>query len=402
MATSSGMAALSPAQIQDFNEQGFVIVREAFSIARVEALKVAISGLCDRAAALPDTAESPIPWIDKDRALPARLSHLLQPERYDPAYGEWLAEDLVPAIDSLLPSGAGGRHSLFGMLAGGAGQPYQQNWHRDIQFLLEDTVSDADLSEEECLELMQGKSVQFNAPLFSDSHLHIVPRSHLRGSTPTEIAEAARGTDAAMPGATVVQLEPGDIVYYNACLWHRGWNPSGELRWTLHCAFWDARFPVMTHEHGQREALLANPGHIERMPPAARVYMRRYVDNHPVAPDPVATVLQSPQLLYSPQHMSLRPTGLPAHPVLLSQAQVDFFTAFGFLSLPGALAQDIAWVQHEFEAVWAARDDLVHDGSKRSMFPGLFVAQSPRLSTLVRKNDPFASGACLSRACLGK
>ena len=112
----------------------------------------------------------------------------MQPERYDPAYGEWLAEDLVPAIDSLLPSGAGGRHSLFGMLAGGAGQPYQQNWHRDIQFLLEDTVSDADLSEEKCLELMQGKSVQFNAPLFSDSHLHIVPRSHLHGSTPTEIA----------------------------------------------------------------------------------------------------------------------------------------------------------------------------------------------------------------------
>ena len=128
--------------------------------------------------------------------------------------------------------------------------------------------------------------------------------------------------------------------------------------------------------------------------------MRRYVDNHPVLPAALdmLTVLRSPQLLYSQPHMSLAPDGQPASAMLLSEEQIAFFDTFGYLALPGVLAEDIAWVQHEFEAVWAARTDLEHDGSKRSMFPGLFVAQSPRLSTLVE--DPRVAGAC--RSLLGE
>ena len=173
----------------------------------------------------------------------------------------------------------------------------------------------------------------------------------------------------------------------------------------------------MTHEHGQvrrlqaislgcvslphtdgavlqREALLADPAHIERMPEPARRYMRRYVDNHPVVPSVMDEILRSPQLLYSRPHMSLGPAGEPRSPQLLTDQQRTFFETFGYLALPGLLAEDIGWVQHEFEAVWAARDDLLHDGSKRTMFPGLFVAQSPRLSTLVE--DPRIVGLCTS------
>ena len=108
--------------------------------------------------------------------------------------------------------------------------------------------------------------MQFNAPLVAgDRFLHIVPGSHLRASTDAEI-EASRSESGEMPGALVVDLEPGDIVHYNANLWHRGWNPEGRKRWTLHCAFWRAGATVMKHEHGQREAL-TRPGHLERMPP---------------------------------------------------------------------------------------------------------------------------------------
>ena len=57
----------------------------------------------------------------------------------------------------------------------------------------------------------------------------------------------------------------------------------------------------------QREALLADPTHIERMPEPARRYMRRYVDNHPVTPSVMDEILRSPQLLYSQPHMSLGP-----------------------------------------------------------------------------------------------
>jgi hypothetical protein len=78
----------------------------------------------------------------------------------------------------------------------------------------------------------------------------------------------------------VVQLHAGDIAYYNANLWHRGWNPEGNLRWTMHCAFWRADFEVMKHEYGQREDILT-PGHLDRMPARTREYMQRYVDACP-------------------------------------------------------------------------------------------------------------------------
>jgi hypothetical protein len=123
--------------------------------------------------------------------------------------------------------------------------------------------------------------VQFNAPLLpGDRFLNIVPASHLRASTPDEIQASKAGDQADMPGALAVELRPGDIAYYNANLWHRGWNPDGELRWTMHCAFWKPEYPVMKHEYGQREALLT-PGHLDRMPPVTRAYIQRYLEGYP-------------------------------------------------------------------------------------------------------------------------
>ena len=86
-----------------------------------------------------------------------------------------------------------------------------------------------------------------------------------------------------MPNAMVVELEPGDIVYYNANLWHRGWNPEGINRWSMHCAFWRADRPVMQHEHGQREFMFTD-GHLEQMPEKTRQYIQRYLDNYPEEP----------------------------------------------------------------------------------------------------------------------
>ena len=86
-----------------------------------------------------------------------------------------------------------------------------------------------------------------------------------------------------MSGAMVVELEPGDIVYYDVNLWHRGWNPQGVNRWSMHCAFWNAECPVMAHEHGQREAFTESR-HLERMPTVARGYIERYLDNYPQEP----------------------------------------------------------------------------------------------------------------------
>jgi hypothetical protein len=81
---------------------------------------------------------------------------------------------------------------------------------------------------------------------------------------------------------------------------------------------------------------------------------------------------------------------------MLSAAQKSFFATFGYLKLPDFLADDIVWITDEFEASWLATKqaakDTVHDGSKRTMHPELFVSTTPRLSTLVE--HPGISAVC--------
>ena len=260
------IAAEHLAQLRD---DGFVTLRGAFADERVRQLRQAVEHLVLRAR---DCA-CQLRWLDEAAGVPDRISHMLHPDRYEPAFGAWLDEDVVDDLEGLL--GGPARHSLFGMLASGAGRPYRLAWHRDLG-------KPGAPDEAEYLRRHHGRFIQLNAPILAaDPFLHVVPGSHLRASTAAQIAVAAAGVDAPpMPGAVVVALEPGDVLYYDANLWHRGWNPEGAMRWSLHAAFWRAECPVMAHEHGQREALAA-PGHLERLPARSRALVRRYLYNYP-------------------------------------------------------------------------------------------------------------------------
>ncbi|MFT5085803.1 MAG: hypothetical protein ACI8PG_000150 [Planctomycetota bacterium] len=265
-------------QLRAYHEQGYLILRQAFSHQRIRDLHQAVEHVIERGR----TGHTELNWIDREQGLPNRMSHLLHPDKYETAFADWLAEDLVPQLEIFLAGPA--RHSLFGMLAGGGGQSYTMAWHRDIG-------KPGAADEAVFLQKHHGRSVQFNAPLVAgDRFLHIVPASHLRASTQDELTAETAGDDADMPDALVVELEPGDIAYYNANLWHRGWNPEGAKRWTLHCAFWKAAYPVMRHEHGQREAL-TTPGHLEQMPAVAAEYIQRYLEQYPTSDPPHLTDL---------------------------------------------------------------------------------------------------------------
>jgi len=104
---------------------GYLVVHNAFTANRIQSLLAAVDRLIDRALA----GDCEIGWIDKDSRLPARVGHLLHSDKYDHAYADWLGEDLAPHIERLLGNEPV-RHSLFGMLASGGGQPYCQSWHR--------------------------------------------------------------------------------------------------------------------------------------------------------------------------------------------------------------------------------------------------------------------------------
>jgi hypothetical protein len=252
-------------EIEALNRDGFLLMAGAFSQQRVQSLRDGVSRMIQRG----QSGACELRWIDEAAGLPERTSHMMHPDKYDSAWGQWLAEDVIDDMEALL--GGPARHSLFGMLASGGGRDYRMAWHRDIG---KPGASD----EEAYLRRFHGHSIQFNAPvLTADSFLHVVPGSHLRASTEQEITAASTGIDGNIAGGIVVRLEPGDILYYNANLWHRGWNPDGLQRWTMHAAYWKAEYPVMTHEQGQQQAL-QTPGHLQSMPAQSRLLLQRYID----------------------------------------------------------------------------------------------------------------------------
>jgi hypothetical protein len=186
-------------------------------------------------------------WINRDKRLPARAGDYLAPHKFDPVFTDWLGDDAIPHLQQLIEGGEehGVRHCRFQMLAGGDGQPYKQKWHRDQQF----TDPEGSLGET-CIDACKatnGLCVEWNTPLQPDDHyLHIVPGSHCRANTDAEEA-CLRSEDvhAPMAGAVVVEMQPGDVCYFDAGMLHRGWNPEGNLRWTLHHVTWCSTMPVM-------------------------------------------------------------------------------------------------------------------------------------------------------------
>lgn len=290
----SPSSAITPDQLARFHETGYLLIRGAYAPDRVESLRRAV----DRALETPPppgAAFSPVEWFDRAGRLPKSLRHLMHPGRYQPELGAWIDQDLLPRVEALL--GGPVRYSLINLFTSGAGVPYIQPWHRDL-------IDTGAAGEFETMARLHGLFLQTHAPLRPhDDFLHLVPGSHRRPATPADLAAAERpklerpNPDApatpaevaamrdfaarhAMPGSMVIDLEPGDAVFYDANLWHRGWGPEGRPRMTIISAWWRAHCPVMRHEHGQRDAL-RSPGHLDRMPAGLRACLQRYLDAYP-------------------------------------------------------------------------------------------------------------------------
>jgi hypothetical protein len=256
---------LSDLEIESFHTDGFVVLRQCYAPERVSQLRQAI---------LPLKAQAPDSM---------RLSHLLHPESYSHVFAEWLAEDAGPHVEALVGGGAI-RHSLFNLL-GSTGEPYVQHFHRDVH----PNQSKRPENHEDWLRFrntIHGRTVQMNAPLLpGDSFFFVVPGSHNKLSTPAEVSAAIHSRTepvaAQMPGAIQVQLEPGDAVYYDFTLWHRGHNPHGAERLTIHNAYWGADVPVLAHERGQADQLAETLSQHPNMPQRVRTYLERYIAVHP-------------------------------------------------------------------------------------------------------------------------
>ena len=78
----------------------------------------------------------------------------------------------------------------------------------------------------------------------------------------------------------------------------------------------------------------------------------------------------------------------------LSEQQLNFFETFGFLSLPGLMADCIDEITDVFERIWTehggGHNGQPHDGERRSCIVP-FIDQHPTLCALLE--DPRINGA---------
>lgn len=72
----------------------------------------------------------------------------------------------------------------------------------------------------------------------------------------------------------------------------------------------------------------------------------------------------------------------------LSGEHVRFFEDFGYLVLPGRLADQLAWIEEEFEAVFADHGAAADGSGPRHIVP--FVDQREKLSTLLEHPSTLA------------
>lgn len=107
------------------------------------------------------------------------------------------------------------------------------DWHRDH---IRPEVSEAD----EQVELQQNPfaGAQFNLALTKDQCLIVVPGSHKRIRTPEEREKTiSDDRQQVISGQITVDLNPGDLVFYNSNILHRAQYYCKNERLTLHGSF---------------------------------------------------------------------------------------------------------------------------------------------------------------------
>lgn len=173
------------------------------------------------------------------------VQHLLHPdmEGREEFAKFYFSEEVLSVVEELLGLDSAQNKDqellvmeLFNLLVAPEQRDFELRWHRD------DIAETATPEEEE--KLLKKKSpggrqshAQYNLALCPDSSLIVIPGSHRRVRTETE--RNADPFEETLPNQLTVTLQPGDAVFYDSNILHRGvykHKPESgeETRLTLH------------------------------------------------------------------------------------------------------------------------------------------------------------------------
>ncbi|KAL7817205.1 phytanoyl-CoA dioxygenase [Trichoderma gracile] len=230
------MPAQDSSHLSQLQTNGFVVIKSILSPSQLDLLRTA----SQEATALARSGKWPHvrtvgkqfpPWHPADAQAHGiwGVQHLMNPQL--PGHAAFTAlyfSDEILGIVKELLGGCGDEDlvmELFNMLVRPE-RDFELRWHRD------DIPAEATAEEEMERLGRPAFHAQYNLALWEDESLVVVPGSHARARTEAE--RAAGPFEKELPGQLVVRLEPGDIVFYNNNILHRGVYDSGRERATLH------------------------------------------------------------------------------------------------------------------------------------------------------------------------
>lgn len=157
------------------------------------------------------------------------VQHLLHPDMPDnDVFAAYYFNDvIIGAVQTLLGDCNEGDlvMELFNLLCR-PDKDFELKWHRD-------DIPATATAEEEMARLKEPAwHAQWNLALYHDTSLIVVPGSHLRSRTEEE--RNADPFEANMKDQIVVEMQPGDVVFYNNNILHRGAYIASKERMTLH------------------------------------------------------------------------------------------------------------------------------------------------------------------------
>jgi hypothetical protein len=238
------MVSMTATLHDQLEAQGFVVIRNFLTLAEIEEYKASSK----RAIELAREGKWPSvrtrgkqfpPWPKNFSPDIWGLSGLLHPDWaiLDPtlptSFQKFYASDkLLDAASDILQTP---RENLVMELLNMLINPltdFSLDWHRD------DIRPEATAQEEVEKLKIPDTGTQFNLALCKDSCLIVVPRTHKRARTELEREATINGDrKAKIDGELLVELNPGDCVFYNNNILHRATYNSKVERITLHGSY---------------------------------------------------------------------------------------------------------------------------------------------------------------------
>jgi hypothetical protein len=260
---------LTGLELYYFERAGYFVRRGLLSPEEVAVCRDAAERIVERVRA---GAYADARWSDEEHGDFWGVNHILHPAVRETALVGVLAHPGVCGVpEDLFPGEA--RYHLATLLVNPRRKPYRLAWHRDLG---PDLNSPPDAQTAHLARWRE--HVQLNGALLEDESLWVVPGTHADPLLPEQRDALRSDPRGAVPGQVCVRLAPGDFVFYNANLLHKGANEECRPRLTLHCAFLSRRQPGQIYVP---QPWLADPAFLDSLPSRLRPLFERFLLSSP-------------------------------------------------------------------------------------------------------------------------